>query len=162
MNKADAASFLGITPRALEYHVKQGNIGRRMVRGKTGDIADFDESELRRLKAEIDARRAPTAAVVRETPESTEGEPRSLARLSPPEALETWRGIAAAVLASKTRPQADVGSKIMLTLSDCAALSSLSEHHLREAVRAGRLKGQIIGRGYKVKRADLDAYVRKL
>jgi hypothetical protein len=27
MNKADAAKFLGITPRALEYHVKHGNSG---------------------------------------------------------------------------------------------------------------------------------------
>ena len=50
----------------------------------------------------------------------------------------------------------------MLTLADCAALSSLSEHHLSEAVKAGRLKGKIIGRGYKVKRVDLNAYVKRL
>lgn len=163
MNKADAAKYLGITPRALEYHVKQGNIGRRMVRGKTGDVADFDEGELRRLKAEIDKRRAPTAAVVREEPERPEDEPRSLARLSDvrPDVL-TLLAQALDGQRHNGRPSVDIGQKIMLTLADAAALSSLSENHLREAVKSGKLKAKIIGRGYKVKRDDLDAYVRKL
>lgn len=163
MNKADAASFLGITPRALEYHVKQGNIGRRMVKGKTGDVADFDADELHRLKAQIDERRAPRPSVVREESESHEGEPRKLARLSDvrPDALALLSQMLDATH-TISRPAVDIGQKIMLTLADAAALSSLSEHHLREAVKAGELKAKIIGRGYKVKRTDLDAYVRKL
>jgi len=50
----------------------------------------------------------------------------------------------------------------MLTLADAAALSSLSENHLREAIKAKKLKGRIIGKGYKIKRVDLDAYIKKL
>ena len=65
-------------------------------------------------------------------------------------------------LRAKVQPQADVGAKIMLTLADAAALSSLSENHLREAIKAKKLKGRIIGRGYKIKRVDLDAYIKKL
>jgi excisionase family DNA binding protein len=44
--------------------------------------------------------------------------------------------------------------------SFCAAqLSGLSHNHLREAIREGKLKGRIIGRGFKVKRSALDAQV---
>jgi excisionase family DNA binding protein len=134
-----------------------------MVKGKTGDVADFDPDELRRLKAKIDERRAPRASVVREETESPEAEPRSIARLSDvrPDALALLSQLLDGQRPS-SRPTVDVGQKIMLTLADAAALSSLSEHHLREAVKAGKLKAKIIGRGYKVKRADLDAYVRKL
>jgi excisionase family DNA binding protein len=158
LNKKDAAAYLGISTRALEYHVTQGHISTRKEKGATGDVAMFDEDELRRLKAKIDERRAPRVAVVREENESPEAEPRSLARLSDVQpsrpALET--------LAALMTTRAAVGDKIMLTLSDASSLTSLSANHLREAIRAGKLKGKIIGRGYKIKRSDLDAYVRKL
>jgi excisionase family DNA binding protein len=55
-----------------------------------------------------------------------------------------------------------VGQKILLSLKDCRTLTGLSNGHLREAIHGGKLKGKIIGRGFKVKRADLDSYVSKL
>ena len=55
-----------------------------------------------------------------------------------------------------------LADKLTLTLTEAALLSGLSRSHLREAIEAGELKGRIIGRGFKVKRADLDAYMRKL
>lgn len=82
MNKKDAADYLGISPRTLEWHTKQGNIGVRYVKGKTGDVADYDEGELRGLKAKLDNQRTPRALVVREGHESPDSEPRSLARLA--------------------------------------------------------------------------------
>jgi excisionase family DNA binding protein len=45
---------------------------------------------------------------------------------------------------------------------EAAQLSGLSRGHLREAIDAGKLKARIIGRGWRVKRDDLDAYVKKL
>jgi excisionase family DNA binding protein len=50
----------------------------------------------------------------------------------------------------------------MLTLQEAAALSNLSRAHLRQAIRCGKLKAKIIGRGWRIKRADLDTYVRAL
>jgi excisionase family DNA binding protein len=55
-----------------------------------------------------------------------------------------------------------VGNKLLLNLSEVRSLTGLSDQHLREAIHEGRLKSRIIGKGYKVKRADLEAYVRKL
>jgi excisionase family DNA binding protein len=183
MNKKDAATYLGISTRTLEWHVKQKNIGARKVRGKTGEIADFDEGELRKLKAQIDERRAPVHAVVRESHESHDTEPRNmtgLARLSDVSPDQFMQMLAQAYttgvsevmqrLPAMLPPAPDghvaaaipVADKLMLTLADAAALTSLSKDHLSAAIHAGKLKARIIGRGWKVKRDDLDLYVKKL
>ncbi len=47
-------------------------------------------------------------------------------------------------------------------LYDAATLTSLSAGHLRAAIHTGKLKGKIIGRGYKIKRDDLNTYIHKL
>lgn len=168
MKKHEAADYLGITPRALEYHVKQKNIGVRYVKGATGDIADFDEGELRKLKAKMEAKRAPSHAVTREEDERPETEPRSLMRLSDAGAQQEFvLLLASAIQAAQKAERAptlasEAAHKVMLTLQDAAALSSLSRNHLLEAIHAGKLKAKIVGRGWRVKRDDLDAYVKKL
>jgi excisionase family DNA binding protein len=52
--------------------------------------------------------------------------------------------------------------KIILSVDEAAALTSLSRNFLLKAVKEGKLKAQIMGRGWRVKRADLDAYVKKI
>jgi excisionase family DNA binding protein len=162
MNKQDAADFLGVSTRMIEQHAKRGRLSVRYVKGQRGDVADYDESELRALRAEHDSKRAPRPSVSRDSPETPEQGSQSIARLSDVRAPEFLQGLLALAAGRKSQPRADVGSKIMLTLADAAELSSLSENHLREAIRAGKLKGRIIGRGYKIKRVDLDSYIKKL
>ncbi len=183
MNKKDAATYLGISTRTLEWHVKQKNIGARKVRGKTGEIADFDEGELRKLKAQIDERRAPVHAVERVSHESHDTEPRNmtgLARLSDVSPDQFMQMLAQAYTAGVSEvmqrlpamlPAApnghapatiSVADKLTLSLVEAAQLSGLSRNHLRAAIEDKKLKARIIGRGWKVKRDDLDLYVRKL
>ena len=57
---------------------------------------------------------------------------------------------------------ADVAHKIMLTLPEATMLTGLSRNHLRQAIEKGLLKGKLIERGWRVKRADLDDYVENL
>jgi excisionase family DNA binding protein len=162
MKKKDAAAFIGVSTRSLENHAAQGDLSVRYVRGKTGDVADYDEGELRKLRAKLESRRAPRPAVMPDTPEGSEAEPRSLARLSdvmPLQFLQSLSNLAAGV---KPKPRVNVGEKLMLTLDDAAVLSSLSSDHLRKAIHAGVLRGKIIGRGFRIKRVDLDAYIKKL
>jgi excisionase family DNA binding protein len=33
---------------------------------------------------------------------------------------------------------------------------------MRDAIRSGKMKAQILGRGYKIKRGDLDEYIANL
>ncbi len=55
-----------------------------------------------------------------------------------------------------------IADKIILTLAEASALTNLSRNHLRQAIEEKKLRARIIGRGRRVKRDDLDAYVRKL
>lgn len=127
--------------------------------------AVFNESELERLKEEIDeflpqtwpADNPPTAAPQTEA-------------LTPAQLSDLGQRLIAALEALRpalpsTKPVAsisDLAHKLMLTLPEAAALSNLSRNHLRQAIKAGTLKAQKIGRGWRIKRADLDAYVSAL
>jgi len=57
MNKKKSAAYLGISTRQLENYARQGRLSVRKEKGKTGDIAIFDDEEPRLLKIEPDARR---------------------------------------------------------------------------------------------------------
>jgi excisionase family DNA binding protein len=55
-----------------------------------------------------------------------------------------------------------VADKLTLSLIEASQLSGLSRGHLRVAITEKKLKARIIGRGFRVKREDLDLYVKKL
>ena len=52
--------------------------------------------------------------------------------------------------------------KLTLSLAEASALSGVSRQRLRAAIKDGTLTAQIIGRGYRVKRTDLEDYVDSL
>jgi len=100
-----------------------------------------------------------------EAAQTPETEPRSLVRLSD---VAPFTGLAQALqnlLEAKPRapvPTLSLADKLTLSLMEAAQLAGLSRNHLREAITEGKLKARIIGRGWRVKRSDLDAYVRRL
>jgi excisionase family DNA binding protein len=55
-----------------------------------------------------------------------------------------------------------ITDKLILSLTEAALLSGLSRGHLLTSIHDDKLKAKIIGRGWRVKRDDLDAYVKKL
>jgi excisionase family DNA binding protein len=128
--------------------------------------AIFNEGELERLKEEMDeflpqpwSADDPSAA----TPEAQALTPAQLSDLGQRliAALEALRP-ALPPATKQVAPLAALAHKLMLTLPEAAALSNLSRNHLRQAIKAGTLKAQKIGRGWRIKRADLDAYVAAL
>jgi excisionase family DNA binding protein len=164
ITKEQAAEILGArNVRTVERHVKAGRLSVTYEKGKTRDVPMYDEDEVKALAAEQSQPHTPAAPALAPT-----GAGSALATRSDI-ADNVLSQLAARLLdqaeqrhAARALPTVDIGQKVMLTLADAAALSSLSEHHLREAIRGGKLKGKIIGRGYKIKRTDLDAYVNKL
>ena len=52
--------------------------------------------------------------------------------------------------------------KLTLSIDDAARLSGLSANHIYAAVRAGKLKGKIVGRGWRIKPDALKAYVARV
>ncbi len=166
MDKKQAAAFLDISPRTLERYTTQGKIGVTYRQGKTAAEAVYDEDELRRFKESLVNKTFPVKPAVE--PENGVQALVATARATGlTEAVGSFRNdLIAALEALKpngsSAPAVPIADKVMLTLPEAAALTSLSRGHLRAAIREGKLKARIIGRGWRVKRDDLNAYVKKL
>ena len=52
--------------------------------------------------------------------------------------------------------------KLTLSLAEASALAGISRSRLHQAIKDGILTVQILGRGYRVKRTDLEDYVDSL
>ncbi|MGB7922728.1 MAG: ankyrin repeat domain-containing protein [Pyrinomonadaceae bacterium] len=131
-----------------------------------GADAAFNETELQRLKEELDDFLPQTWPAV--TPSAATPE---TGALTPAQLSDLGERLIAALealqrplqLPAKPSPSiADLSHKLMLTLPEAAALSNLSRDHLRRAIKSGRLKAKIIGRGWRIKRAHLDLYIARL
>ena len=187
MNKQQAADFLGISPRTLERAVKKSSIAARYEKGKTSDVLVFDEEELQRYKTELDK---PThlPTVERATPATSNGAPTNrmetptnfansanglatFGELSPESA--NGMGLALLQALSQLQPGAvaavDSGppgtppaQKLLLSLAEAQSYSGLSRANLMEAIHDETLAAKIIGRGWKIKRRDLENYVEAL
>jgi excisionase family DNA binding protein len=183
MNKKEAAAYLGISTRQMENYARQGRLSVRKEKGKTGDIAIFDDEELRQLKTELEAKRGLLqGAVVREessaathtngvgaTSESraiVRGSTLGLPQISPHEFIDQF---AAAILARQAEQKQkheptinELAAKPLLTRAEAQRYTGLSRELLREAVTSGKVKEILLGRAYRMKRAELDSYVAAL
>jgi excisionase family DNA binding protein len=146
MNKKEAAEFLGVSTRIVEKYASEGKLGTiTYIRGKTGKQAEYDREAVEKLKRML------------ESPDT------SLATKSPDARLFVAQLVEALTNHEQPRTEAiRTSEKILLNLNDCRLLTGLSDANLRDAIHDGRLKGKIIGRGWKIKRQDLDEYIDNL
>ncbi len=174
MNKEQAADFLGCSVRALERYTQQGKLSATYVKGKTRPTVEYDEEELRSFKSELNGKLFPKRPAVEPPGKENLANPaHALARFGGIPELGDARQMVAAIVkesvaaALEARPDiapaaVPVFEKLTLSLMEASQLSGLSRNHLRQAIEEKKLKARIIGRGWRVKREDLDAYVKKL
>jgi predicted transcriptional regulator len=147
MNKKQVAEFLGVSTRIVEKYASEGRLGEVVyIRGKTGKQAEYNREAVENLKTILES--PDTALTVAKTPD---------ARLI----------VASLVEAIATREESRsasvrVSEKLLLNLNDCRLLTGLSEQNLRDAIKSETLKAKIIGRGWKIKKQDLDDFVNNL
>ncbi len=160
MNKQDVATELNCSTRQVEKYSSEDRLGTiEYVRGKRGREAKYDGEAVARLKAELTVKsqeiigNAPQSHALQRAP-SEQGMTMFVAALS-----DALREAQTHANGTSTVPLAD---KLMLSIDEAAALAGLSANHIYVAIRAGNLKAKIVGRGWRVKRPDLDAYVKKL
>jgi excisionase family DNA binding protein len=133
----------------------------------------FDEGELDRLKKELDGllpEQWPVSKSLVTQPAGAPLEvPTETGALLPAHRPEmdgriviALQALLQSIRAKEDASVASISHKLMLTIAEAAILSNLSRTHLRQAIHCGKLKGKIIGRGWRIKRADLDIYVRAL
>jgi predicted transcriptional regulator len=146
MNKKEVAEFLGVSTRLVEKYASEGRLGEvTYVRGKTGKQADYSKDAVEKLKTNLES---PDTSLATKAPD---------ARLFVAQLVEA--------IASREEPRNSsvrVSEKLLLNLNDCRLLTGLSEANLRDAIKNGNLKAKVIGRGYKIKRSDLDLFIEGL
>ncbi len=173
MDRKTAAQTLGVSEKTVARYVSAGRLNARYVRGLTGQKLDFDADDIERLKNELDA---PLG-------KDTQGEvgqdktSRALATAvqAPRGALQSRNGdpenLLRAALSSLLLPQArtrgdapfvSTSDKLLLSLDEAAALCGLSRARLRAAISDKRLHARRIGRSWKLRRSDLEAFLHCL
>jgi excisionase family DNA binding protein len=172
MNIKEAAEYLNISVKTLERKIASGDVSVAYVPGATGKQRTFERAELDRLKDAETARAHATTYVARHrVAASAVSSSQALERAGGGQGIEAFTMMIADALQAnlaqrndhvRTLSPADLAHKLTLTLTEAAALSGLSANHLREAIKAGKLKARIVGKGWKIKPEDLRAYVARL
>ena len=167
MTKQEAAEFLGVNSRNIEHYAKQGRLSVTYTRGTRGQVATYNEDELKQLKYELEEPAYPQRPAIDQS--LAKPNARAIAELQPQALGEAIGAGIISQLSSVVRSEIEnaqkhpsAGEKLLLTLPEAQALTGLSRATLRAAIDESRLSAQIIGRAWRVKRADLESYVKKL
>ncbi len=147
MNKKEVAEFLNVSTRIVEKYASEGRLGEVIyVRGKTGKQAEYNREAVENLKTILES---PDTALT--TTKSSD------ARLFAAQLLNSIT-----TLEESRSASVRVSEKLLLNLNDCRLLTGLSKQNLRDAIESEKLKAKVIGRGWKIKKQDLDDFVNNL
>ena len=166
LTKQLAAEFLGVNVRTLERYTQEGKIGGRYEKGKTRSVLVYDEEELRAFKAAQETTTYKPA--VDQTATNPDRDKTALSKFvevsQQLHLLDHLKDVLKAIREEQEieRLTVPIHHKLTLSLAEASALSGLSRQRLRQAIKDGTLTAQIIGRGYRVKRTDLEDYVDSL
>ncbi len=168
MNKEEAAAYLGISTRTLERYSKDGKVQVKYEGAKTRPIAIYDKEDLDQLKTELQTPVIkPTIANSATIPTATDidlvglsGFVGIVARLVNP--IERLIDAFDRRMKLESKPQVPVADKLLLTMPEAQALTGLSRDILKEAISAGELPTKIMGKAYRFKRTDIEAYIDRL
>ncbi len=157
MNKKEAANFLGVSTRLVARYVSQGRLKCTYVRGKTGREANYEQSDLDALKAELEE---PTHRAITTHEQSNDA---LVPQASTPQYLTAgFQRLLEAVEIHRSKPTVhELAAKPLLTFKEAQVYTGLSEGILNDAIGAGRLKAEKVGYARRVKRSALDAYIEE-
>ncbi len=166
MNKKEAAAYLNVSTRAIERYTAQGKLTPSYEKGRTGPAPIYDQTQLDELKRQMDEAADSTRSAVK----LDKGDKRDKTDKGDKDSALVLRSGSRADLAAfiaaidKARGQsiADLAAKPLLTRDEAQRLTGLSRGLLKEAVAAGKLKERLLGRAYRIKRTELEAYIETL
>jgi excisionase family DNA binding protein len=157
LTKQAAADFLGVTIRSIEAYAAKGKLTPAKAKGQRGDITVYDEKEVEALKREREQiQYVPRPDTALATSSST-GQNAIVKRRDVAEfiaLIESARTAAPSI--------ADLAAKPLLKLDEAQMLTGLSRQTLREGIDNGKLKAKVVGRSWRIKRDDLNLFIKKL
>jgi excisionase family DNA binding protein len=156
MNKAQAAEFLKVSPRTLQRLTQQGKISVSYKHTKSGAAAEYGEADLQRYLDQQNSIIYRPATAIQES--------QALATIPNTNLITGADRLAAALegLQPPKKPTVPIENKLTLNLIEASALAGLSRQHLLQDIKEKKLNARKIGRGWRMKRADLDSYIKKL
>jgi excisionase family DNA binding protein len=176
MNKEQAAKRLGVSVRTLQRYMSAHRIAFEMHKTKTGEEATFNKDEVARFKRELKEGRmtatvSPTITNPSEAVSPTAAAPSTalaIFQTAPPAFFEAapeifWKRLAdrlASTQQRSTTTTADLAQQITLSEKEAAQLAGLPLSQIRKARH--QLKSFKTGAGWRIKRGDLDNYIKKL
>lgn len=153
MTQKEVAEFLGIAPRTVQRYAQQGKLACTYEPGPQGghrpvyaqaDVEKFRERMGAAGNGNDNVGASPGLAVRRPGGASIDQLLEVLTRLPAPAQIRATE-------------------KFTLTLPEASELSGLSKGFLREAIAKKKLKGiRGAGRGFRIRRQDLETFVRGL
>jgi excisionase family DNA binding protein len=153
VNKKEVSKFLGVSVRRVEQFDHDERLGAKTyVKGKTGKEAHWEEEAVERLKVELNSTDKPDTGL-----QTLRSHDARLFAVSLVEAMQNHNEPK-----QKAGRDVEIADKPLLKLDEAAALTGLSRQILRKAIDSEELKGKIIGRAYRIKRDDLDVFVKNL
>jgi excisionase family DNA binding protein len=166
MNKKEAGAYLNVSTRAIERYTAQGKLTPSYEKGRTGPAPVYDQAQLDELKKQMDE----AADVVHSAIKTDKRDKGDKGDKTDKDSALVLRSGSRADLAAfiavidKARGQsiADLAAKPLLTRDEAQRLTGLSRGLLKEAVAAGKLKERLLGRAYRIKRTELEAYIETL
>lgn len=163
MNKKEAAAYLNVSTRAIERYTVQGKLAPAYEKGRTGLAPVYNQAQLDQVKKQMDEAANVSHAAIKpdkkDKPDKGDKDGALVLRSG------SRADLAAFITAiDKTRGQsiADLAAKPLLTRDEAQRLTGLSRGLLKEAVASGKLKERRLGRAYRIKRSDSEAYIETL
>ena len=159
--KAETAEMVGVKERTIERYAKDGLIGtvyevRLDKKGTARNIATFDLAEVLRAK---EGKLTVPARPAIESPGALAVVPVAPVAPVAPVVPEPAPGALVAALAEVLHPQPDT---LTLTERQASALANLPEAMIMAARKSGQLRALRTGRGWRIRRADLETWVNSL
>lgn len=154
MDKEAAAQTLGISVRSLQRLVQSEKLSVTYKRGDSGkQEAIFNPEEIENFKYQRDVETTKPANVTTSD--------MLLARnvIDPTEFFNVLRD---AIIPQPKVAAVAVADKPLLKLDEASALTGLSKEFLKKAIKSDELQGRRIGNPYRIKREDLDDYIKRL
>lgn len=156
MNKTEACEFLGVSERSLARYASQGKIGVKYIKGARGNVAEYDDDDLKRLKEEL-SQPVQVRGAVERLPANL-----AIAPVAGVGGVPDILALIAERLKPQDKPTVAIENKLTLSLAEAATLSGLSQSFLSQSIHAQNLRAAKRGRGWNIKRDDLDTFIKKL
>lgn len=164
MNKAEAAKYLGCSESNLQRLMTDNKIGFNRVQGKYGPQVEFDQVELDRYKSEREQVLV-SPAIENYTPSTALTAPSNKGSNIAINTNEFTRVIGKLVdVLSQQNKQVSlpISEKLLLNIEEVTAFTGLSSTVIRKEIKEGRLKAIKIGKGWRMKKEDLEMWVEGL